>query len=137
MAESVQWCSLAETYFNLSISGHQQKDGLDSDPTVAKTFLQVSWNADGVLLMAQTHFQTTRQKHRMSFKHRNCFCRSQAENFSDFRAMWNHVFLNSALWTFSGDCQEEFTIYFYQRLYLLTLKRWIWNLILLIGLCHA
>jgi hypothetical protein len=34
---------------------------LDIDLTVTKPFLQVSWNADGVLPMAQTHFQTRRK----------------------------------------------------------------------------
>jgi hypothetical protein len=45
----------------------------EHDPTITKPFLQVSWNADGILLMAQTHFQTRRQKYCMSSKHRNCF----------------------------------------------------------------
>jgi hypothetical protein len=69
----MQWYSLAQTdlIFPSFISGHQQKDGLDSDPIVTKPFLQVSWNADGILLMAQTRFQTRRQKHHMSSKHRN------------------------------------------------------------------
>jgi hypothetical protein len=43
-------------------SGHQQNDGPDSDLTATKPLLRISWNADGALLMAQIHFQTSCQK---------------------------------------------------------------------------
>jgi hypothetical protein len=47
--------------FHLSVSGHKQKNGLYSVPTVKKPFLQLFWKCC------------------MPFKHLKCFCRSQAE----------------------------------------------------------
>jgi hypothetical protein len=51
-------------------SKYQQKDRLGTDPTTEKPFLQVSWNPDGILLTARTHFKT-RKKYIMSSWNRN------------------------------------------------------------------
>jgi hypothetical protein len=55
------WAKLAQSYYfiekyplycHLLISGHRQKDGLDSDLTVTKPFIQVFWKANSDLWMA-------------------------------------------------------------------------------------
>jgi hypothetical protein len=52
--------------FNLSVtSGLQQKNRLDSDPTVTEPFPEVSWKANGILQVAQTPFQSRRQNYCM------------------------------------------------------------------------
>jgi hypothetical protein len=57
---------LAETELlscHLLTSGHQQKNGMNSDPTVTEHFCQASCNANGILLIVQIHIQTMRQEY--------------------------------------------------------------------------